>query len=156
MDTYLGNAHRPRTVTDAQLQVLVMRLHVLFHHAVLHYQVERVEYVCRQSFLLKVLQQRSDVFLTEIILILLDLALCSLEVVLGPSSRSVSTFGVKFVVPHFEHLSAPDQNEARLFFDRVTRALRLKLLDVLEFLVVLLACLNELSHLSVADFQVLL
>lgn len=36
------NTHRPRTVADAQLYVLVMRLDVLLHQTVLHNQVERV------------------------------------------------------------------------------------------------------------------
>lgn len=36
------NTHRPRTVADAQLYVLVMRFDVFFQQTVLHYQVKRV------------------------------------------------------------------------------------------------------------------
>lgn len=146
MDADHGHSHGPGGVANRQLQVFVMRPHVLLHQTVLDQQVERIEYLGVELFLLEQLEEGFTVLLTLLLHAELLLAQGRLEV-LGVVEEDL-------FFPRFQHLLAPDEDHAAFLVGGVALALGLELAKIPKQLLILFLNLDQGVERPVPNLQV--
>ena len=102
MDAYHSDTHGPGTIADAQFDILVVSLHVLFAQAILHDKVKRVEYLDIDFVLPQLLEKRLDLSLALLKSAQLHLTFSCLQVVVWPATLEYT------LLPNIDHSAAPN------------------------------------------------